>query len=147
VSLPELFDHAAEVLRPGETRDPFGDVLTTYPTVDTIALALVPPRMGIRDMGPGDVSVDQLEGYTDAHADLRARDMLRVTAGPESPSVWRVLGVRRPRGHHAEFLAQRYEGPIELPDPEDPEEPEEPEEPETGPVVYMVTAEVVEGGL
>jgi hypothetical protein len=137
MALRDLYDHAGEVLRPTEARDPFGDVATTYPTKGEIALALVPPSMGLRDMGPGDVSVDQLEGYTDADADIQARDMLRITEGPEAPSVWRVLGVRRPRGHHAEFLAQRYEGPVEdlIEEPEEPEEPEGPDDPEEPEVI------------
>lgn len=112
MSITGMFDHTARVMRPTETEDQYGDVIHTYAEAAVIPLALVPPKLTLRDAGPGDQPAGRMEAYAAADAGLTRQDVLDVTAGPEAGTRWRVLSVAHPRGNHAEAVCEPFSGDL-----------------------------------
>lgn len=117
MSLRRLLDHTVTVHRRSEARDAYGDVVVTWPAVAgmTGAQAGV-QRRGARlvDQGAGVEEEGTHDVFMLPHADVQADDVLEVTAGPEMAAspLLRVLSVARPRGHHTELAAEKWEGSL-----------------------------------
>lgn len=117
MSLQALFDHYAEVWRPIETTGPARDVVVTFEQVEeaTKNCHVVPPVGGERslrtvDIGPGETTRGQTTLLMARGLDIQARDVVRLIAGSEAPSKWRVGAVARPRGHHVEAMVEPWVG-------------------------------------
>lgn len=113
-----LFDHVARVLRPSEdaSGSPVGYAGETYaeavPAPLTPNVAIVPPTRGRLPLAAGERITGQTEAFAAADFDLERNDVLDVTAGPEAPSKWRVVDLRRPRGHHTEATLEVFSGDL-----------------------------------
>lgn len=119
MSIEHLFDHRAEVWYPSETRGPGGSVLQQrlpVEQVDESALncALVPVRLDVENIGPGETTRRRVEFYFAVATDILERDVIRLVEGPQAPSDWFVLSVAKVRGHHLEIGAEPWVG--EIPD-------------------------------
>lgn len=112
MSVESLLDHRLTVKRPGQAEtdfgveDAFADVATDVPASVQRADAK------LRNAGAGDVEQGTHRIFFGRGADVAARDVLDVTAGPEAPVTLRVLSVTKPRGHHVEAAAEVWEGDV-----------------------------------
>jgi len=116
--IARLFDHTVTVWRPVRVLGPFRvreDVLTP---IATFRVAVNRPTARLGDPGPGLTTTGERMVYAEPSRDLRPRDVLELTAGPESGL--RVEIDETPtnvRGHHLEARARLWSGqlPTELP--------------------------------
>lgn len=115
MSLDLLFDHTAEITHVDAstpvTVDAYGDSAPD-PDVTPVAerCAVVPPKLALRDYGAGDVSVGRMDAYFRMGVLVAARDVVKLTTGPEAPSTWIVDSVSHPRGHHVEVSLIPWSG-------------------------------------
>lgn len=115
MSIRGLFKHQVEVWRPTQTRGEFREVIDDFDrvTVPTRNNAEpVPPNMRLEDPGPGEASAGRVTWYMDRMTDVEEQDVLKVTAGPEAPSLWRVVSKAFPRAHHFELVVEPWHGTL-----------------------------------
>lgn len=121
MSLGGLFDHRAEVWRPVERRGFGGHVKQTLEPVvvptSGFNCAVVPPtgRTGglrVDNIGPGETTRGRVDMYLARGTDVNERDVIRIVAGPEAVTTWRVEATSRPRGHHVEVVVEPWVGEI-----------------------------------
>lgn len=116
MSIEGLFDHRAEVWRLEEKRG-FAAQNVQTPVPVSLPLtgfncAVVPPTRGVaeQDFGPGETARGRARLYLGISLDLLERDLVRLVAGSEAPSSWRVVSLSRPRGHHIEAVVEPWAG-------------------------------------
>lgn len=109
-----LLDHTATLKRPTEVSSgALADVVTTYPDVTVgLRVAITPPRLSLRDYGAGEQATGGADIYFEAGVDVRKRDVLVLTSGPEAGTNWRVLSVTGPRNHHGEAAVEPFTGSL-----------------------------------
>lgn len=119
MSIP--FDHTVRVYRATTTEDALGDEVEAWAAQGT-----VPKYRNARpdqtwagtlqDRGPGEEQAGKRVWYLKAGLDVGERDVLNVTAGPESPVQLRVLSVTKPTAplavHHLEANVEVFEGDV-----------------------------------
>lgn len=119
MSLDGLFDHRAEIWRPTEKRGFGAQVVQTLTSmarpVSGFNCAVVPPagRTGglkLQDPGPGELPSGRVDLYLSGALDVQPLDIVRLVAGPEAPSSWRVHSSARPRDHHVEAVVEPWVG-------------------------------------
>lgn len=121
MSITSLFDHRAECWRPVERRGFGAQVKPGFEAVERPASGLNcaidglvgrSGEVGVQDIGPGEARRGRTQAFLPAAFNVEERDILRLVAGPEAPSLWRVMGVARPRGHHTEADVEPWAGEI-----------------------------------
>lgn len=119
MSIP--FDHTVRVYRATPTEDALGDPVETWAAQGTApTFNNARPDQGwsgaLQDRGPGEEQAGQRRWYLKAGLSVAERDVLNVTAGPESPVQLRVLSVTRPTAplsvHHLEVNVEVFEGDV-----------------------------------
>lgn len=105
----------ARIRRPVEQRDAYRNTVVVWPVVVAIWLAVRPPKRLLSSFGAGEVPAGSMEVELRAGADLQARDILEVYAGPEAGTKWRVISPHRPGDGSLVALVEVYAG--ELPEP------------------------------
>jgi head-tail adaptor len=107
----------ARVRRPVETRDRLRNTVVVWPSFGTAWMAVRPPRRMLSSFGAGEVPAGTMEVEMRAQAELQARDVLEIYAGPEAGTKWRVISPPyRPGDGSMLALVEVYIG--ELPEPE-----------------------------
>lgn len=111
-----LLDHTAKVWRPTESHGALRTVVQTFALVSTVRVAVNrPTRAGsgamLADLGPGLKPTGQRILYATAGWDIQTRDVIELTAGPDSPGRFEVdEPPTRPRGHHLELRCRYWAG-------------------------------------
>lgn len=118
--IARLFDHTARHWRPVKSLGAIRIETTTFEDVGSFACAINRPSARLGDPGPGLTNVGERIVYAETSVDLRPRDVLEITAGPETGR--RIEIDEEPtnvRGHHLEARARIFAGEIEptTPDP------------------------------
>lgn len=128
MSLLDLLDHTADVVRPAEPPDddPYAAEREVYVVVSPDArCAFWPLVTPIQDYGAGEAPQGRTSSTFELPTDIAERDVVVVKTGPESGKRWRVLTYRSPgrrfgRGaHHHEAELEPFTGM--LPGYDDPE--------------------------
>jgi hypothetical protein len=119
--MAHLWDHRAILYRATPTRDTYGDLVEAW------AAQAVPAGKNCRadqgwggdltDHGPGEQQSTNRVWFLDkAFADVRERDVLSITEGPETGSKVRILSVTRPTNptsiHHFEITGEVWHGDL-----------------------------------
>lgn len=85
----------ATVWRPSEVEGQHRSRVTVYAIAGAVWLELGRGTRGLRDYGAGEEPQNGSPARTHALTDVQPRDVLQVTAGPESGTSWKVEGVDR----------------------------------------------------
>lgn len=116
MSIEGLFDHVASIFNPIDPTvtppvvDRFGDTSNPFGAAVVERCAVVPPKLAQRDFGAGDTPSGRMDAYFRAGVVLQRKAVVKLTAGPESPSTWLVDDVNHPRGHHTEAVLIPWDG-------------------------------------
>lgn len=115
VSLSGLFDHRAEIWALEEKRGfAAQNVQTPVPVlIPTTGFncAVVPPlRVAEQNIGPGETPRGRTTLYLGRAIPVEERNLVRLMAGSEAPSAWRVVSKAAPRGHHIELVVEPWAG-------------------------------------
>lgn len=109
-----LFDHAARHWRPVESLDAMRETIDTPTVVGTFRCAVNRPTARLGDPGPGLTNVGERMLYVETSIDLRARDLIELTAGPEAGRILEVdEDPTNVRGHHIEARCRIFTGTLE----------------------------------
>jgi hypothetical protein len=101
------------VFRTGETTDSYADVAHGWTEqAPQIWVDIQRDRAVLVDRGPGDEAATPAKGFAHYGVDVLARDVLRVDGGPESGTMWRVIGAFHPRAKHTELTLQQFTGSL-----------------------------------
>jgi hypothetical protein len=101
------------VYRTTETRDEYGDVDPGWAAQRVqLWVDIQRDRSALVDRGPGDQASVAAKGYAHYGVDVRARDVLDVTDGPEAGTKWRVLAAFHPRARHTELTLEAFTGSL-----------------------------------
>lgn len=117
--IERLFDHVARQWRPTQVLGALREQVDTLAVVGSFPCAINRPSARLGDPGPGLTTIGERNVYTTTDVDLRPRDVLEITSGPETGR--RIEIDEEPtnvRGHHKEARARIWAG--ELPDEEIP---------------------------
>lgn len=104
----------AEFYRPGETRNARGASVLAHTRIGQGWVGVEIPRRTIGNYGAGEMPAGTMEMTAHGAAPLAQRDVVRITAGPESGTAWRVETVHRTG--NGELLASvvPYNEPLEV---------------------------------
>lgn len=83
----------ATCYRRSETRDAVGDVGAGWTAGEQMWISLERAGGGLQDFGAGDQPTGRAKAWTNEYSDVEIRDVLRVTAGPDVGTDWRVMDV------------------------------------------------------
>lgn len=115
--IARLFDHTARLWRLAEVLGPLREREDVLQPVTSFRCAVDRPGARLGDPGPGLITVGERYVYVETSVDLRARDVLELTDGPD---VGQLLEIDETptnvRNHHKEATARIYNG--QLPDDE-----------------------------
>lgn len=117
-SILPLLDHTARLWRPLEGYGPLRERVDTLTETATFACAVNRPSARLGDVGPGLTNVGERFVYTETAVDLRPRDVLELTAGPDAGL--RIEIDEEPtnvRGHHLEARARIWSGRLPSDEP------------------------------
>lgn len=123
MSFRQLLDHTADVLRPiaNVLDSTLGDERDAYETVHAgVPCAFWPLQTPITDYGAGETPTGMTGASFEATVVLADRDVIVVTAGPDSPKRWRVMSHRSPgrrfgtAAHHREAQCEPLDPAIRL---------------------------------
>ena len=121
MSIATLFDHAVRVYRATTAEDALGDPVETWAaqgTAPTFNNARPDQTWSgvLQDRGPGEEQTSQRRWFLATGLTVAERDVLNVTAGPESGVQLRVLSVTKPTAplsvHHIEVNVEVFEGDV-----------------------------------
>jgi hypothetical protein len=113
--IEDLFDLRIRVWRPIEVRGQAGDVTQALETVEDgerLNAAIVPPRLDVDNIGPGDTTRGRVDFYAGIWVDVVERDIVEVIEGSALGKVWRVTSASRPRNHHVELILEPWAGTL-----------------------------------
>lgn len=80
------------VHRPTESPDDFGDVIRGWEDADGPHwMSIMRDGGDLRDTGPGEQPAPVAKAKCYSQVDVRPRDVVRVTEGPEAGTVWKVV--------------------------------------------------------
>ena len=120
--ISRLWNHVVRVYRepdPESARDEYGHVeLAPLAVGSAPTLSNARPNQNwsgnLQDRGPGEQQNALRQWFVDKAVDVRERDVLAVTAGPEAGINLRVLSVSKPANrvahHHTEVNVEVWEG-------------------------------------
>lgn len=113
-SIARLFDHVASQYRPDDTAlGSMRERLGTLAPVTSFRCAVNRPTARLGDTGPGLTNVGERMVYVEVSVDLRPRDVLELTEGPEAGL--RIEVDEQPtnvRGHHKEARCRIFAGDV-----------------------------------
>ena len=121
MSLANLFDHRVTVHRATVARDAYGDTVESWASSDAPSRNNARPDQAwsgtLQDQGAGEEQGAKRRWYLAKTLDVRERDVLVVTTGPEAPKQLRVVSVTKPttgRGivHHIEVNVESFAGSL-----------------------------------
>jgi hypothetical protein len=124
VSITRLYNHQVRIYRKLpllESRGPLGSTSKT-----PVAVTAIPPRFNaladmnwggaLTDKGPGEMQGGKRRWFLDKALDVRERDILSVTSGPEAGQTLEVESVAKPanprRHHHTEVIVDTWTGSL-----------------------------------
>lgn len=114
-SITSLLDHTAKLWRPTKGFGELREREDTLVEIGSFACAVNRPSARLGNTGPGLQNVGERIVYTEPTVDLRARDVLELTAGPETGKTIEIdEDPTNVRGHHLEARARITV--VELPD-------------------------------
>lgn len=111
--IDRLFDHVVIVWRPtADANNRLGVEQRAYsPAYQGVGCAVNRNESRMADTGPGMDPVGQRRMYFRPDADVRARDVIQIVEGPDSPGTWEVdQPPTRPRGHHTQVDGIAWNG-------------------------------------
>lgn len=78
------------IYREIETRDEYRNTIKTWVVVGTTWMEVRPPKRLLTSFGAGEISTGTMEVEL-RPMDLKANDVIKIYAGPESGTQWRVI--------------------------------------------------------
>lgn len=117
------WNHAVIVYREGTTEGTYGSSVALAPLPVVSGLNAFPDQnwSGTQQNAGGEMQGAKRRWFLRSDVDVKERDVLRVTTGPESPSTIRVVSVfpvQGPRGtHHLEANVETFIGTLPEPTP------------------------------
>lgn len=95
-----LWNHTAEIWRDTDTEDAYGSTHAPVRQNTPTRHNCRPDQRWSGDLqrSGGDRQSANRVWYIDASEDVAQGDVLKITAGPESPAQWRVLTAAKPTG-------------------------------------------------
>lgn len=111
-SIDSLFDHDVRIWRPTPERSALGVDERTYRVQIPAARAKVNRSTApSADTGPGMQPTGSRRLYMRPDADIQARDLVELVAGPDAPQFWEVDQIpSRPMGHHTQLDCIAWNG-------------------------------------
>jgi hypothetical protein len=101
------------IYRRNESRDAFGDVGAGWAAIAEQAWVDIKRDGGtLVDYGAGDQQRAPAKGRAHFLADIRERDVLSVTAGPDEGSAWLVEAVFHPDGRDKDLSLSQFTGSL-----------------------------------
>lgn len=111
MGIRHLLNHVAEVWRPTEGVGALRAVERSWVKVSTMRAAVRRPTTLLADQGPGLSPAGERIIYAVPGWDIRPRDVVKITDGPDAPGLWEVdAPPTRPRGHHMEIRCRAFSG-------------------------------------
>lgn len=111
--IARLFDHTARHWRPVKALGTLREELTTWQDVGEFACAVNRPTARLGNPGPGLTTIGERILYTEVTVDLRPRDVIELTAGPETGRLLEVdEEPTNVRDHHLEARTRIFSGTI-----------------------------------
>jgi hypothetical protein len=105
---------SAKVYRPTETRNARGATEQAYALVATEWVGVNTLRRSLQNYGTGDMPGGTMEIEGHALANIIARDVIQVVAGPEAGTTWEVHGVTHPGNRSTLAVVTAYNTPLTI---------------------------------
>jgi hypothetical protein len=110
MSVRHLLDHTGTVWRIQRSLGALNAEVRTYVQVGQVPLGVRRRRAPQGNPGPGLTPTGTRVLYFEAGVDVRARDVVQLTAGPDAPERLEVDDLSSPRGHHIEAEGRLWAG-------------------------------------
>lgn len=104
----------AEFYRPGSTRNARGATIPTHTLVGTGWVGIDLPSRRLANYGAGELPAGTMQLTAHEGVTLASRDVVKVTAGPEVGSAWRVGSAFRPGTGEMIATVTPYNEPLEV---------------------------------
>lgn len=111
--IDRLFDHTLRIWRPTpDANNRLGAEKRTYAiALSNVGAATNRPTAPVQDTGPGMQPIGARRFYLRPDIDIRIRDVIEITAGPDAGQTWEVdQPPTRPREHHTQIDAIAWNG-------------------------------------
>lgn len=120
MSIARLCDHSVTLYRATVTRDGFGDTIEAWVPQDGPTGLNARPNQNwsgdLQDAGPGEEQNARRQWFLLPEFDVQERDVMSVTAGPESGALLRIVSVTRTTArrtpHHYEVNVEPFTGEL-----------------------------------
>lgn len=102
--IDRLFDSTVRVWRPtADSNNRLGVEERNYTAIASLGAAFNRSTAPVGDIGPGVAPIGSRRFYLRPDANVQARDVLEIIAGPETGTTWEVdEPPTRPRSHHTQ---------------------------------------------
>ena len=102
--IDRLFDSTVRVWRPtADSNNRLGVEERTYTPIASLGAAFNRSTAPVGDVGPGVMPIGSRRFYLRPDANVQARDVLEIIAGPETGTTWEVDEPPTiPRSHHTQ---------------------------------------------
>jgi hypothetical protein len=110
VSVRHLLDHTGTVWRIQRSLGALNAEVREYVAVGEYLVGVRRRRAPQGNPGPGLTPTGYRVLYFEAGVDVRARDVVQLTAGPDAPERLELDDLSSPRGHHIEAEGRLWAG-------------------------------------